>query len=960
MHTQKKVDEVAHKNYPSYFQYWGKARKKETGEIKYHPLVLHSLDVSAVGYVFLKNNLNLLNKLAVLSGLTEKQFHCWFTFMLALHDVGKFADSFQNLKPDILKQLQHRESKKVYNSNFRHDSLGLVLWNKYLKACLQQKELIPKTTGSYRRQTAYEQPVDIWMSAVTGHHGQPPKSVSNHSLSCDFHEPNDYNAACEFLEDLVPVLFPDRVAFPSCCNKQTRIASWSIAGLAVMCDWLGSNTDFFPYQTHIQPLAEYWITAKQKAENVTNKISILNSKIHQNFLWTDLLKQTACVPQTPKKTTQKVNLLDNQNKEHSSDQSENSQISITNNTLKPSPLQLFASQLKITSSPHLFIVEDVTGSGKTETALLLAHKLMKANQAKGIYFALPTMATSNAMYSRFKTIYTKMFRTGTSLVLSHSARDMVKEFQQSILPEIKEAESHYGDKTFPAGFHCKTWLADNRKKAFLADIGVGTIDQALLAILPAKHQSLRLFGLLDKILIVDEVHAYDSYTGELLKILLSAHASMGGSAILLSATLPINQRQKLLDSYARRQNKDCQKLSQNAYPLLTKLTNEELSEYPLATRNAVKRRLFVESLSESSFIDTLFLKVIEKNLCACWIRNTVADAIESYQKIKKKYPDWNVTLFHARYALGDRLNIEKEVIHRFGKSSRAENRKKQILIATQVVEQSLDLDFDVLISDLAPVDLLIQRAGRLKRHTRNKAGNLVQGADQRTPPCLYVYSPQWEKEPDKNWYAGFFKKAKDIYPYHGQLWLTARLIQRHSCWKIPEDSRNLIEDVYGEDAQNDIPEGLMDQNLKAEGEASACASQAGWNTLSIEGGYKDTDSNWKDEGKIVTRLGEETTTVYLAKYQNGLLQPWINDKDYAWSLSAVSIKSSLVNEGNISSDIPQNCIEQCKKTLPAEGKWSFLLPLTYSSDNKWKMTVQTPQKERYFTYSQETGLKYNG
>ena len=500
-----------------YFQYWGKSKKPTKKRSKnYHLLVYHSLDVSAVGYMFLQQNPDLLNKLAKLSDMTAQQFHCWFTFMLALHDVGKFADSFQNLKPDILKKLQNRQSKRSYNSNFKHDSLGLVLWNKHLKYQMQKKGLIPKIEGSFRRQQAQPLPVDLWMSAVAGHHGQPPKSVSNHPLSCDFHEPNDCNAVLEFLEDLIPVLLPDQVVFPACCNKHTRIASWSIAGLAVMCDWLGSNTDFFPYQTKHVPLGEYWIKAKQKAEKAVCKINILNAQIQKNLKWLDLLDPTVRVPRIQEKIPQKTHFLSIQNKEHGLVQIKNSQIKVTNNTLKPSPLQLFASQLKITSSPHLFIVEDVTGSGKTETALLLAHKLMQANQAKGIYFALPTMATSNAMYSRLKTAYTKILSTGASLVLSHSARDMVKEFQQSILPEINETESHYGDKTLPAGFHCKAWLADNRKKAFLADVGVGTIDQALLAILPAKHQSLRLFGLLNKILIVDEVHAYDSYTGKRL------------------------------------------------------------------------------------------------------------------------------------------------------------------------------------------------------------------------------------------------------------------------------------------------------------------------------------------------------------------------------------------------------------------------------------------------------------
>ena len=137
---------------------------------------------------------------------------------------------------------------------------------------------------------------------------------------------------------------------------------------------------------------------------------------------------------------------------------------------------------------------------------------MCAGQGSGIYFALPTMATANAMYARMRAVYKKMFDTAAypSLVLAHGSREMAKEFQQSIVPDNSSLESHYANDEMAAAAHCNAWLADNKKKALLADVGVGTIDQALLAILPSQHQSLRMLGLLHKILIVDEVHACDA------------------------------------------------------------------------------------------------------------------------------------------------------------------------------------------------------------------------------------------------------------------------------------------------------------------------------------------------------------------------------------------------------------------------------------------------------------------
>ena len=147
------------------------------------------------------------------------------------------------------------------------------------------------------------------------------------------------------------------------------------------------------------------------------------------------------------------------------------------------PLQKLAYQQNISPSPHLFILEDVTGAGKTEAAVLLAHKLMRGGQGSGIYFALPTMATANAMYARMRAIYQQMFDTSAypSLVLAHGSREMAKEFKQSIVPDNSSLEAHYAQDELAASAHCNAWLADNKKKALLADVGVGTIDQALLA-----------------------------------------------------------------------------------------------------------------------------------------------------------------------------------------------------------------------------------------------------------------------------------------------------------------------------------------------------------------------------------------------------------------------------------------------------------------------------------------------
>ncbi|MEK7813880.1 MAG: CRISPR-associated helicase Cas3', partial [Candidatus Desantisbacteria bacterium] len=344
-----------------------------------------------------------------------------------------------------------------------------------------------------------------------------------------------------------------------------------------------------------------------------------------------------------------------------------------------------------------------------------------------------------------------------------------------------------------ASQNCSAWLSDSRKKALLANVGVGTIDQVLLAVLSARHQSLRLFGLSRKVLIVDEVHACDAYMLKLLGALLRFHAAFGGSAILLSATLPQTIRTQLLKSFAS--GTDISNITSKStdYPLLTCLSGDGLKEIPVAARKDTDRAVTVQPLYNPDEVIKQLQAVIEAGGCACWVRNTVYDAVEAYQHWIKSFGMEHVRLFHARFALGDRLQIEQDVLRLFGPKSTTNDRKGQLLIATQVVEQSLDIDFDYMVTDLAPVDLIIQRAGRLKRHNRNKQGNLIKGSDERDAAILGILMPEALDNADKNWYKEMFPKAYTVYPHHGQLWLTAHWLQRQKGFAKPKDAREMIE-----------------------------------------------------------------------------------------------------------------------------------------------------------------------
>jgi CRISPR-associated endonuclease/helicase Cas3 len=327
-----------------------------------------------------------------------------------------------------------------------------------------------------------------------------------------------------------------------------------------------------------------------------------------------------------------------------------------------------------------------------------------------LLIGLPTMGTANAMYQRLGKVYRRFYESSDlpSLILAHGARELSESFRESVfLSENQAAGLNYteghDEHELSATAYCNAWLADNRKKALLADVGVGTIDQALLAVLPARHQSLRLLGLGRKVLLVDEVHAYDSYMQGLLDCLLEAHARQGGSVILLSATLPQTMREKLVIAFHRGLGDDSPGILRNAYPLATHSPTAGESEKHIDTREEVKRSVMIEHVEEEEVVIEQIQQAVSKGQCVCWIRNTVKAARESYRALTdcKWLDDEHLNLFHSRFAMVDRQRIESDTVRRFGAESNHDDREGQVLIATQVVEQSLDLDFDVLISEMS-------------------------------------------------------------------------------------------------------------------------------------------------------------------------------------------------------------------------------------------------------------------
>lgn len=862
----------------SYRFYWGKAQAEHINENPYHLLICHSLDVAAVGSRLLERHASIRQTLTQLTQLPPDILQAGLPLFLALHDLGKFSYTFQALRPDLI--LQADQPSQMDGAKQRHDRMGYAAWQNILKPHWTKTGVLSQKASRF----------DAVMQAMTGHHGKPP---SSEKLVIDrYFSGQDQQAICEFADALL-TLFP---AFqPSIAQWQTKAlkhASWWIAGFGILSDWLGSNRDHFTYHTHIESLSGYWKTACQQADQAIDHSELIPANPSDKLTLEQFFQSAP-------------------------------------NAIQATPLQQQAQDIPLGDAQQLFILEDVTGAGKTEAALILAHRLIARGQADGLYFGLPTMATADAMYQRIGAIYRHFYMpdTAPSLVLAHGARELSAQFRQSVMQIPERSEQQYADahtEEAPASQHCAAWLADNRKKALLAEIGTGTIDQALLAILPNRHQALRMLGLSRKVLIIDEVHAYDAYMFDLLDALLKAHVKAGGSAILLSATLPQEQRQKLLRSFARAMNVKPEIPTAMDYPLLTHFDGQQIQAHPVATRPSVKRRVQIDFAHDIATLDARIAEWLEQGQCICWINNTVKDALATYQRLREKHAE-HIELFHARYCLQDRLEIEERVLQQFGRDSTATERRGRLLIATQVVEQSLDLDFDQMITDLAPIDLIIQRAGRLHRHQRDQQGNRLSADDQRAAPVLTIHAPEWTEQPEENWYADAFPNSVKIYIDHAQLWLGMRLLREHGAFNMPEDARRLIEGVYEEEELH----GLLEARNLAWADQQVKKSVSKLNQIKLEKGYTDnTDIPWSDEINTPTRLQEEeTTTLWLALWHEGQLQPLHNIGHYAWQKSSLNVQNRYIQTCQTHSDIPEEILATCVESLPGKGKWGKLLSL---------------------------------
>ncbi|BDR57041.1 CRISPR-associated helicase Cas3' [Xylocopilactobacillus apis] len=431
------------------------------------------------------------------------------------------------------------------------------------------------------------------------------------------------------------------------------------------------------------------------------------------------------------------------------------------------------------NDPGMVIIEAPMGLGKTEISLVATEQLAYATKRSGLFWGLPTQATSNAMFNRVLSW------------LETLAKDQNENFPVKLLHGKAQFNSDYENLPNASNIEdtgavvVNDWFSG--KKSTLANFTVGTIDMLLLMALKQKHLFLRHLGFSGKVVVIDEVHAYDSYMSQYLYMAIEWLGAYRVPMVILSATLPKEKRQELIASYYRGKYRKSLDLNEDwakaqAYPLLTVLDGTEVKQVTHFEGHSDQKPVTLEieriNLEDEELVHSI-LSEIAKGGVAGVIVNTVKRAQALAELVDKE--DVELILLHSAFLAPERTKIEKYLQSKIGKN--AVRPKKMVVIGTQVLEQSLDIDFDVLYTDISPMDLLLQRAGRLHRHA-------IKRPDKFKDPKLYVMGI----ESMGNYGAGNEAVYEKYLLMKTDYYLGDQI-------KLPHDISNLVQAVY--DREND-------------------------------------------------------------------------------------------------------------------------------------------------------------
>ena len=700
---------------------WAKTSRDRT---ETHPLICHMIDVAQVALTLWHEALTggVRAQVAGALGLDTDEAGRLVAFWAGLHDLGKASPCFQRKHAPALAELANAglSFPKRYSQESCYHG---VISGETLAVPLEEQTGLPR------------QPARKVARAVGGHHGAWPHPQDLQALGSSHLGGDDWEAVRrELVQAMVRLFAPPTIEKLGATQEEENALLTLISGLTSTADWIGSMEGYFGYAlAPIEP-ARYSESAAAQARRALGELG-----------WTDWRPPEAGI------SFQELF------------------------GFPPWPMQgrvvALAERL---AQPALVIVEAPTGGGKTEAALYLADHWAQVCQQRGLYVAMPTMATSNQMFGRVTEFLVQ--RYPDDLVNAHLIHSQARWREDMQALRLETTDERKGGTVA-----AMAWFLP-RKRSLLAPFGVGTVDQALLGVLQARHFFVRLFGLSHKTIIFDEVHAYDTYMSTLFQRLLSWLRWVGASVVILSATLPAATRRALLQAYAGVGDLPLPEVS---YPAITWATEDAIGVEPLEVSES--RTVALEWIErQSEVVANQLADELGEGGCAAVICNTVRRAQEVYCAIREAriLPPEQLILFHARFPFAWREEIEREVLNRFGKNG--DRPERAIVVATQVIEQSLDLDFDLMVTDLAPVDLMLQRAGRLHRHERDGRPPAM------TTPRLLITEPaQRDGVPDF---------GPDSYIYERYVLLRSLLaLQGRERVTLPAETEALIEAVYGEE-----------------------------------------------------------------------------------------------------------------------------------------------------------------
>jgi CRISPR-associated endonuclease/helicase Cas3 len=644
-----------------------------------------------------------------------------------------------------------------------------------------------KVSQHFLQQVIKPSEANLWGVAAGAHHGKIQGRRVQAINVISEREEWERSAREQLLLELVDIFGP----LPAHAPLKNHSNLWSVAGLISVADWIGSNESFFPSDRGL--LLE---ESRKAAAQALDQIHWQGG----TFLphpFGDLFGGYA-------------------------------------------PLPLQSSLHEQCQTPGLFIVEGPMGCGKTEAALWGAHRLIEAGANDGMYFALPTQVTSNRIHQRVAPFLKSSLADAANLRLAHAASWLEDHQTWRLCP------THAGDAE--ATSHVRegrSWFASS-KHAMLARFGVGTVDQALQGVVAVKHFFVRRFGLAGKVVILDEIHSYDVYTGALITQLIRELLALRCSVIVLSATLTKARRQELIS--AADGNADY--ATSLAYPLVTVVKPDSpLVEIPVAAPASRILKLKTAALSEDEILAECIERA-EAGQHVLYLQNTVAEAQATCRMVKGCVRDTHVEVatLHSRFPFFRRQELENKWLERLGKQ-RPTDGKGSLLIATQVVEQSVDIDLDFIVSDLAPTDMLLQRMGRLWRHER--PDRLA------TEPEFWINSPVVAAEASARELGRAFGKSGFVYaPY--VLLRTAEVFASLESLVLPDQIREVLEATYAERGKGDEPGAWSDLRAEVEAEREKLAQEADAATRVL--GRQSEDDNREH---LTRRKGAPTRDVVL-------------------------------------------------------------------------------------------------